>query len=54
MNLMKRSSHVTMKCQSIKHLHALATEIYKSLANINPDFMKPYFIIKEMPYNLRN
>ena len=25
-----------------KHLRALATEIYKSLADINPDFMKPY------------
>ena len=37
-----------------KHLRALATEIYESLADINPDFMKPYFIIKEMPYNLRN
>ena len=37
-----------------KHLRALATEIYKSLADINPDFMKPYFIIKEIPYNLRN
>ena len=37
-----------------KHLGALATEIYKSLADINPDFIKPYFIIKEMPYNLRN
>ena len=37
-----------------KHLRALATEIYKSLADINPDFMKPYFIIKEMPYNLGN
>ena len=37
-----------------KPLRALATEIYKSLADINPDFMKPYFIIKEMPYNLRN
>ena len=37
-----------------KHLRALATEIYKSLADINSDFMKPYFIIKEMPYNLRN
>ena len=29
-----------------KHLSALATEIYKSLADINLDFMKPYFIIK--------
>ena len=39
-----------------KHLHALATEIYNfySLADINPGFMKPYFIIKEIPYNLRN
>ena len=37
-----------------KHLRALATEIYKSLGDINPDFMKPYLIIKEMPYNLRN
>ena len=37
-----------------KHLHALATEIYKSLADLNPDFMKPYFKIKEMPDNLRN
>ena len=25
-----------------KHLGALGTEIYKSLADINPDFMKPY------------
>ena len=37
-----------------KHWRALATEIYKSLADINPDFLKPYFIIREMPYNLRN
>ena len=26
----------------------------KTLADINPNFMKPYFIIKEMPYDLRN
>ena len=37
-----------------KHLRALATESYNSLADINPDFMNPYFKIKEMPYNLRN
>ena len=37
-----------------KHLHVLATEIYKSLADIDPDFMKRYFIMKEMPFNLRN
>ena len=37
-----------------KHLRTLATEIYKSLADINLDFMKPYFKTKEMPYNLQN
>ena len=37
-----------------KHVRALATEIYKSSSDINPDFMKPYFIIKEMIFNLRN
>ena len=30
-----------------KYLHCLATEICKNLAHINPDFMKPYFIIKK-------
>ena len=30
-----------------KDLRTLATEIYKSLADINPDFMKPYFMIKK-------
>ena len=39
-----------------KHLRDLVTKMYKSLEDINPDFMKPYFIIKKkkMPYNLRN
>ena len=34
-----------------KHLSALAKEIYKglSLSDINIDFLKPHFIIKEMP-----
>ena len=49
--LLTRSNEVSIHQ---KHLRALATEIYKSLADINPDFMKPYFKIKEMPYNLRN
>ena len=35
-------------------LRTLATEIYKSLADVNPDFMKNYFSIKEIPYSLRN
>ena len=37
-----------------KQLHTLATEIYKSLTDVNPDFMKNYFLIKEIPYSLRN
>ena len=37
-----------------KQLRKLATEIYKSLTDINPDFMKNYFSIKEIPYSLRN
>ena len=49
--LLTRSNEVPI---NQKHLRALATEICKSLADINPDFMKPYFITKEMPYNLRN
>ena len=49
--LLTRSNEVSIHQ---KHLRALATEIYKSLADINPDFMKPYFKIKQMPYNLRN
>ena len=37
-----------------KQLRILATEVFKSLADINPDFMKSYFTIKGIPYNLRN
>ena len=29
-----------------KYWYALVTKIYKSLVDINPDFMKPYFTIK--------
>ena len=38
-----RNNEVSMHQE---HLRALATEIYKSLADINPDFIVPYFIIK--------
>ena len=44
--LLTRSNEVSIHQ---KHLRALATEIYKSLADINQDLMKPFFIIKEMP-----
>ena len=37
-----------------KQLRILATEVFKSLADLNPDFMKSYLTIKEMPYCLRN
>ena len=37
-----------------KQLRTLPTEIYKSLTDVNPDFMKNYFSIKEIPYSLRN
>ena len=32
-----------------KRLRILATEVFRSLADINPDFMKSYFTIKEIP-----
>ena len=37
-----------------KHLRILATRIFKSLTDINPDFMKSYFTTKKIPYCLRN
>ena len=37
-----------------KHLRALAKEMYKRLADINSDFMKPYFTIKKITYYLQN
>ena len=35
-------------------LRILATEVFKSLADLNPNFIKSYFTIKEIPYCLRN
>ena len=37
-----------------KYLSILVTEVLKSLADINPDFMKSYFTMKKIPYCLRN
>ena len=39
---------------SIHQKQYLATEVFKSLADLDPDFMKSYFTIKETPYFLRN
>ena len=37
-----------------KQLRQLTAEIYKSLTGLGPGFIKPFFTIKEIPYNLRN
>ena len=37
-----------------KQLHQLTTEIYKSLTDLSSEFIKPFFTVKELPYNLRN
>ena len=39
-----------------QHLRRLTTNIYKSLTDLNPEFIKPFllFTVKELPYNLRN
>ena len=35
-----------------KQLRQLTTEIYKSLTDLSPEFIKPFFTVKEIPYNL--
>ena len=37
-----------------KQLRQLTTEIYKSLTDLSPEFIKPFFTANELPYNLRN
>ena len=37
-----------------KQLRILATEVFKSLADLNPDFMKSCFTLKEIPNCLQN
>ena len=37
-----------------KHLKHLAIEVYKSLTNLNPEFIWPFFKNKPILYNLRN
>ena len=36
-----------------KHLHLLATEVYKSVNNLNPQFMWNYFNFSTLPYEMR-
>ena len=37
-----------------KQLRQLTAEIYKNLTDLGPGFIKPFFTIKEILYNLRN
>ena len=37
-----------------KQLRQSTTEIYKSLTELKPGFIKTFFTVKELPYNLRN
>ena len=46
--LLLRNSEVSI------HQKQLRILAFKSLADLNPDFMKSYFTIKEIPYCLRN
>ena len=34
-----------------KHLRQLTSEIYKSLTDLSPVFIKPFFTIKEIPHD---
>ena len=35
------------------HLRALICEYFKSLNNLNPEFMSSYFVFKNITYNIR-
>ena len=37
-----------------RHLRTLICEIFKSLNNLNPEFMWSYFVFKNITYNIRN
>ena len=55
-NRLTFKDHINILCRkaNLKQLRILATEVFKRLADINPDFMKSYFTIKVIPYCLRN
>ena len=35
-----------------KQSSQFTSEIYKSLTNLSPEFIKPFFTVKEIPYSL--
>ena len=49
--LLAKSGSTTLHIRRIK---AIACEVFKSLNDLNPTFMKEMFIQKETPYNLRD
>ena len=49
-NLLLQSNTVSVHQ---RHLRFLMTEMYKSISQLNPEFMWSYFTHKDMPYNLR-
>ncbi len=42
------------QCIHVRNLQVLMTEIYKTINDLNPPFMKDIFQIKHVDYNLRN
>ena len=48
---MLHSNEVSIHQNQIRQL---TTEIYKSLTDLSSEFIKPFFTVKELPYNLRN
>ena len=50
-NLVLHSNEVSIHQ---KQLRQLTTEIYKSVADLSPEFIKLFFTVKEIPYDLRN
>ena len=49
-NLLLHSNEVSIHQ---KQLRQLTTGIYKSLTDLSLQFIKPFFLVKKLPYNLR-
>ncbi len=49
--LLEKCNYATLH---IKRLQIISTEVFKSLNNLNPIFMKEMFNVKEISYNLRD
>ncbi len=49
--LLEKFNYATLH---IRRLSIISTEVFKSLINLNPIFMKEMFNVKETSYNLRD